>query len=353
MRALPPGSTIGILGGGQLGRMLAMAAARLGLKTHTFGTRADDPAAQISTRHTAARFDDYGALRAFGATVDALTFEWESIPVAAVEAAASGMAAPRVAPRLEALATAQDRWAEKTFLRGAGLHTADFRAVDSEAELGGALAAMGGRGVLKTRRDGYDGKGQAMIRQPDDADAAWARLGGAPLILEALIPFVREVSVVATRGADGAVAAFPLTENIHTDHILHESHAPATGDTGRAGEAARTILDALDYVGTMGVEFFELEDGALLVNEIAPRVHNSGHWTMDAGCADQFEQHIRAVAGWPLGDPTPAHGVTMTNIIGDADWPALARDPHARLHHYGKGEARPGRKMGHVNRVHR
>ena len=350
MRALPPGSTVGILGGGQLGRMLALAAARLGLRVHSFGTRPDDPAAQVSARHTASRFDDLAALRAFGAGVDALTYEWESIPVAAVDAAASGMATPRVSPNIRALATAQDRLTEKTFLREAGLSTADFAPVDSEAELRKALAAMGGRGVLKTRRDGYDGKGQAMIRTQEDVAPAWARLGGVPLILEALIGFTREVSVVAARGSDGDVRAFPLTENTHAHHILHTSVAPAAGDDGRAGAAARTILDALDYVGVIGVEFFDTPEG-LLVNEIAPRVHNSGHWTQDGGCADQFEQHIRAVAGWPLGDANPRHAVTMTNIIGAADWAALATDPAARLHLYGKGEARPGRKMGHVNRI--
>ena len=350
MRPLPPGSTIGILGGGQLGRMLALAAARLGLRTHTYGACSEDPAGQVSTRHTHAPYDDHAALRAFGAGVDALTYEWESIPVATVEAAASGMAAPRIAPGLDALRTAQDRWAEKSFLRGAGLMTADFARVDSRADLDAALERMGGTGVLKTRRDGYDGKGQAMIRSGADAEAAWARLGGVPLIVESLVGFSREVSVVAARGHDGAVAAYPLTENVHRDHILALSRAPATGDDGRAGEMARTILSALDYVGVIGVEFFEREDGTLLVNEIAPRVHNSGHWTMDAGCADQFEQHIRAVAGWPLGSAEPRHGVEMENVLGAADWVALAGEEGARLHHYGKSEARAGRKMGHVNR---
>ena len=355
MTPLPTGSTIGILGGGQLGRMLSMAASRLGLRTHTFGAGENDPASHVSLHHTRADFDDVDALRAFGAGVDALTYEWESIPVSAVEAAASGMATPRVAPNLEALRTAQDRLVEKRFLRSCGLRTAEFSAVDSEAELRAALDAMGGAGVLKTRRDGYDGKGQRMIREAADVAPAWDALGGVPLILESLVEFSREVSVVAARGADGQVSPYPLTENIHRHHILHESRAPADGDTGEAGEAARAILGALDYVGVMGVEFFDIAkkdgDAGLLVNEIAPRVHNSGHWTMDAGCTDQFEQHIRAVAGWPLGSAEPLRAVTMTNVIGEADWVALAADPDARLHHYGKRDARPGRKMGHVNRT--
>ena len=351
MASLPPlpvGSTVGILGDGQLGRMLSIAASRLGLRTLVFGDKPRSPAGQV-TEQVVGDYADTDALAAFGARVDALTYEWESIPVATVEAAADGMTAPRVSPNIDALKTAQDRWVEKSFLREAGLMTADFARVDSRSELDAALARMGGRGVLKTRRDGYDGKGQAMIRTSGDADAAWERLGGVPLILEALIDFSREVSVVAARGSDGEVRPYPLTENIHRDHILHISRAPASGDDGRAGEAARIILGALDYVGVMGVEFFDTPDG-LLVNEIAPRVHNSGHWTMDAGCTDQFEQHIRAVAGWPLGNAEPTHGVEMENVLGEADWVALAGEAGARLHHYGKREARAGRKMGHINR---
>ncbi len=349
MTALPPGSTIGILGSGQLGRMLALAAARLGLRTHIYGTDIDDPAMQVAHAHTISDWSDLRALARFGSECDVITYEWESIPVAAVEAAAKGRT---VAPNIRALQTAQDRLIEKTFLRDTGLRTADFAAVDSEQGLRDALQSMGGRGVLKTRRGGYDGKGQAMIRSDDDLTAAWERLGGVPLILESLIEFSREVSVVAARGADGQVAAYPLTENEHRHHILHSSHAPASGDDGSAGEAARTILDALDYVGVMGVEFFDTPDG-LLVNEIAPRVHNSGHWTQDAGCTDQFEQHIRAVAGWPLGSAAPKRAVVMTNLIGDDvdDWDTLARGPNTHLHLYGKADIRPGRKMGHVNRV--
>ena len=346
---LPVGSTIGILGDGQLGRMLSIAASRLGLRTFVYGDKPRSPAGQV-TEQVVGDYADTAALAAFGARVDALTYEWESIPVAAVEAAASGMAASRVSPNLDALKTAQDRWVEKSALREAGLMTADFVRVDSRADLDAALTQMGGRGVLKTRRDGYDGKGQAMIREAGDADSAWERLRGVPLILEALIDFTREVSVVAARSSDGEVRAYPLTENIHRDHILHISRAPAPGDDGQAGDMARTILDALDYVGVMGVEFFDTSDG-LLVNEIAPRVHNSGHWTMDAGCTDQFEQHIRAVAGWPLGGAEPTHGVEMENVLGAADWVALAGEAGARLHHYGKREARAGRKMGHINRT--
>ena len=349
MQPLSPGSTIGVLGSGQLGRMLALAAARLGLRTHVYGGNLNDPAMQVAHSRTAGAWDDLDALAAFGAECDRITYEWESIPVPAVEAAGGGRV---VAPNVRALQTAQDRLVEKSFLRDAGLRTAEFAAIGSREDLMAGLNAMDGRGVLKTRRGGYDGKGQAMIRSQADAQAAWERLGGVPLILESLIGFSREVSVVAARGADGAVAAYPLVENEHRDHILHRSHAPAMGDDGSAARAASAILGALDYVGVMGVEFFDTPDG-LLVNEIAPRVHNSGHWTQDAGCTDQFEQHIRAVAGWPLGSAVPSRSVVMTNLIGDdvEGWDALAAEPETRVHLYGKREVRPGRKMGHVNRV--
>ncbi|WP_298918318.1 5-(carboxyamino)imidazole ribonucleotide synthase [uncultured Algimonas sp.] len=355
LAALSPGSTIGILGGGQLGRMLALAAARLDLRTLTYGTGAEDPAGQVSTRHIHAPYDDDAALARFGASCDAITYEWESIPVRAVEIAGAGRT---VAPNLTALRTAQDRLLEKRFLSELpGVSVAPFRDASGTIDaLRRAVAEIGLPCVAKTRRGGYDGKGQAMIRTAADIAAAWETLGGHALIVEGFVDFTREASIVCARGQDGEVCAYPLTENVHRDHILHTSTAPAApsvhgGDDGRPGDIARTIADALDYVGVIGVELFDTAEG-WVVNEIAPRVHNSGHWTQDAGCTDQFEQHIRAVAGWPLGDCRPAWPVRMTNLIGEdaADWPTLARDPSARLHLYGKTEARPGRKMGHVNR---
>jgi len=348
--ALPPGSTIGILGGGQLGRMLALAAARLGLKTHTFGPCDDEPAGQVSTVHTKAAYDDEVALAAFGAECDVITYEWESIPVRAVEIAGTGKP---VAPNLTALQTAQDRLLEKEFLSSlSGVEVAPFAAASGSLQnLTDAITSIGLPCVVKTRRGGYDGKGQAVIRTIDDIPAVWDTLGEFDLIVEGFVTFSREASVVCARGTDGEVRAYPLTENVHRDHILHTSTAPTSGDDGTPGEIAQTIVDALDYVGVIGVEFFDTAEG-WIVNEIAPRVHNSGHWTQDAGCTNQFEQHIRAVAGWPLGDANPAWTVQMTNLIGDdaAAWEALAREPGTHVHLYGKSTVRPGRKMGHVNR---
>lgn len=299
---LAPGSTLGILGGGQLGRMLALAAARLGLKTHTFGPRDDDPAGQVSTTHTQADYDDAAALAQFGAACDAVTYEWESIPVRAVEIAGAGRF---IAPNLTALRTAQDRRLEKEFLSSLpGVDVAPFATAQGSLDnLQRAIDAIGLPCVVKTRRGGYDGKGQAVVRHQDDIPVVWDRLGQFDLIVEGFVTFSREASVVCARGTNGDVRAYPLTENVHRDHILHTSTAPASGDDGTPGAIARTIVDALDYVGVIGVEFFDTADG-WIVNEIAPRVHNSGHWTQDAGCTDQFEQHIRAVAGWPLGDAT-------------------------------------------------
>lgn len=355
MTPLPPGSTIGILGGGQLGRMLALAAARLGLKTHSYGPCDSDPAGQVSTHHTQAAYDDAAALARFGAACDVITYEWESIPVRAVEIAGNGKI---IAPNLTALQTAQDRLLEKQFLSSLpGVSVAPFREVDDSVHaLRRAVHFVGFPCVAKTRRGGYDGKGQAVIRSEDDIVPVWEALGAFDLIVEGFVTFSREASVICARNAKGDVRAWPLTENVHRNHILHTSTAPATGDDGTPGQIARTIVEALDYVGVIGVELFDTHtpdgQGGWVVNEIAPRVHNSGHWTQDAGCTDQFEQHIRAVAGWPLGDTTPAWPVRMTNLIGDDanNWDVLAHDPSARIHLYGKTQMRDGRKMGHVNR---
>jgi len=351
---LAPGACIGILGGGQLGRMLAMAAARLGYVTHIFEPGHAPPAAQVATRVTCASWDDAAALSAFGADVDVITYEFENIPTAALDLL-EGHAPIR--PGRKALVTSADRLTEKTFLRGLGLATAPFAPVDDRAALEEALARLGCPAILKTRRLGYDGKGQARIDSPAKAPAALESLSGAPAILEGFIAFEREISVIGARGVDGVVACFDPGENVHEEGILRRTTVPATIRSSRRTDAVLAtgrILSALDYVGVMGVEFFDTPSG-LIVNEIAPRVHNSGHWTQQGCTVDQFEQHIRAIAGLPLSEARRFADVEMTNLIGDDAAPqaigAILREPFAALHLYGKAEARPGRKMGHVNRI--
>lgn len=353
---LSPGDTIGILGGGQLGRMLALAAARLGLDCHILAPESDSPAFAVSASSTIADYRDEAALAAFAASVDAVTYEFENVPVEAVRFLER---IKPVRPGSKALEVAQDRLAEKRLARALGAMTAEFAEVNARADLEAAIARIGLPGVLKTNRFGYDGKGQAKIRAADEIDAGFAVLRGEQGILESFVDFSREVSVVATRGADGAFAAFDVTENEHRNHILHRSVVPATISAPAAAEAvsvARKIAEALDYVGTFAVEFFlagEGRDERVIVNEIAPRVHNSGHWTMDGAFTCQFEQHIRAVAGWPLGDTARLGSVEMINIIGGdaARWHDILGDGRAHLHLYGKTEMRAGRKMGHVNRI--
>lgn len=347
---LPPNSTIGILGGGQLGRMLALAAARLGLKCHIYAPEADSPAFQVSVAHTVARYDDLDRLAIFAKAVDAVTYEFENVPG---ETASFLESRVPLAPGALALKTAQDRLDEKQFIAGLGIKVAPFAAVSDLASLEAAVRQIGRPGILKTRRFGYDGKGQVKLGA--DADASWAEIGSQPAVLEGFVAFEKEVSVIAARGRDGAVAVYDVTENVHRDHILHESMVPA-GISAETAEQARSIaariVTALDYVGVIGVEMFIAGDD-LIVNEIAPRVHNSGHWTMDACAISQFEQHIRAVAGWPLGSPLRHSDVVMTNLIGDdvTRWEALAAEPSTTVHLYGKVEWRAGRKMGHINRL--
>jgi 5-(carboxyamino)imidazole ribonucleotide synthase len=353
--ALPMGSTIGILGGGQLGRMLAMAAARLGYRPRIYDPAPDCPASQVAPCATAA-WHDAAALDAFAAAVDVVTYEFENVPSAALDRLAETCA---IRPSRNALRISQDRLPEKEFLTGIGLETAPFVVVAHEQDLTGVLSRLGCPAILKTRRLGYDGKGQVRIADPSEAPAAWAALAGpdrtADAILEGFVPFEHEISVIGARGLDGRVACFDPAENVHRDGILRTSTVPA-GVPARIVQdavlATARILSALDYVGVIGVEFF-VAGGRLVVNEIAPRVHNSGHWT-EAGCAvDQFEQHIRAITGWPLGDGARHADVQMENLIGDDidRVPRIAREADARLHLYGKAEARPGRKMGHVNRI--
>jgi 5-(carboxyamino)imidazole ribonucleotide synthase len=350
--ALPPGSTVGILGAGQLGRMLAIAAARLGLRARLYDPAEEAPAADVAPVVRAA-WDDAAALAAFAAAVDVVTLEFENVPVATLGALAP-LVPVRPGPR--ALAVAQDRVEEKRFLRAAGAMTAPFAAVEGPEDAAAALRGFGGPAILKTRRMGYDGKGQVRVADAADLPAAFAALGGAPAVLEGVAPFVREISVVAARGLDGTVRAYDPGENRHEGGVLRRTVVPAAIDADTAARAvalAGDILRALDYVGAMGVELFHMPDGALWVNEIAPRVHNTGHWTIEACAVDQFGQHVRAVCGWPLGDPRRHCDATMDNLLGDeaADWARLAAEPGAALHLYGKGTARPGRKMGHVTRT--
>ena len=343
---LKPGSTIGILGGGQLGRMLALAAAPLGLRVHIFEPGADCPAAQVADACTTAPYQDEDALRAFAQACDVVTYEFENVPTAALDLIESLVP---IRPNRRALAVSQDRIAEKEFLQGIGLSVAPFAVVDDAASLEQAVATLGTPSILKTRRFGYDGKGQARI-----TDATLPEVT-APSVLEGFVDFTAEISVIGARGLDGATVCFDPGQNVHLDGILHTTTVPAPLPRNLQTDAvliAGRILNALDYVGVMGVELFITPQG-LIVNEIAPRVHNSGHWTQDACLTDQFAQHIRAVAGWPLGDGQRHSDAVMLNLIGtDADdWTQFAAEPGSALHLYGKSECRPGRKMGHVNRI--
>lgn len=342
--------TIGIIGGGQLGRMLAIAAARLNFKTVILEPQADCPAAQVANRQIVGAYDDEEALAALAADCDVVTYEFENVPVAAAEKLVASVA---VYPPPRALEVSQDRLVEKQFIKSCGIPTADFCQIDNQADLDAALEDFGGEGVLKTRRMGYDGKGQKVFRKGDSAEGAFAALGSVPLILESFVPFEREVSIIAVRGTDGSFAAFDPAENVHKNGILHTSTLPASisaETTKAATDAARAIVDELGYVGVIGVEFFVHRDGSLVANEMAPRVHNSGHWTEAACVVSQFEQHIRAVADLPLGSTARHSDCVMQNLIGDdiADIESWLKTPDALVHLYGKAEARPGRKMGHV-----
>lgn len=351
-----PGMTVGILGGGQLGRMLALAAAELGLSCHIYCPDRQSPAFAVAAQRTIAPYDDETALAAFAASVSVVTFEFENIPA---ETAAFLAARVPVLPNPRALEVSQDRLAEKNLMTELGIPVAPFAPVSALKEIYSAMARTGRPAVLKTRRLGYDGKGQAIIRTGDDPVNAWKSIGEQPAILEAFVNFSREISVVLARGHDGAIRAYDLAHNEHHAGILARSSVPAgiSGDIAAEAQAiGAKIAEALDYVGVLAVEMFLLDQGGrskILVNEIAPRVHNSGHWTQDGCNISQFEQHIRAVAGWPLGDPSRHSNVVMTNLIGDdvAAWEALAGEQRSRLHLYGKSEARPGRKMGHINRI--
>jgi 5-(carboxyamino)imidazole ribonucleotide synthase len=353
---LGPDATIGILGGGQLGRMLALAAARLGLKCHVFCPEPLSPAFDVVRRVTEADYADTSALDRFADDVDIVTYEFENVPA---ETATFLAARKPVLPDPAVLATTQDRLVEKRFVENLGIGTARFVAIDSPAELAAALDQVGRPAILKTRRFGYDGKGQIAIKNGGDHDRAWREIGAQPAILEAFVPFEREISVVAARSRDGQIECFDVTENEHRDHILKVSRAPAAVTPAVAREATRIaerIAAAFAYVGVLAVEMFVVKDGtghAVLVNEIAPRVHNSGHWTIDGASVSQFEQHVRAIAGWPLATPVRHGRVEMTNLIGAEveDYRKLLSERGTAVHLYGKAGVRPGRKMGHVTRI--
>jgi len=349
---LPPNSTIGILGGGQLGRMLALAGARLGLKSHIYAPEPDSPAFQVAAAHTIASYTDLKALEEFAKSVDAVTYEFENVP-----GETASFLEPRtvLAPSAKILQIAQDRLTEKTFISEQGIAVAPFAAVEDEVSLHQAIEKIGRPSVLKTRRFGYDGKGQFKLGKLAKPEVAWAEIGKASAILEGFIGFDKEISVIAARGWDGRAVVYDVPENEHRNHILYRSVVPAaiTSEVEKkAREIAVQIASALDYVGVIGVEMF-VAGSDVLVNEIAPRVHNSGHWTIDACYVSQFGQHMRAIAGWPLGETVRHSDVTMTNLLGDEaqHWRKLAAEPGAILHLYGKAEARAGRKMGHVNRL--
>lgn len=349
---LKQGAAIGILGGGQLGRMLSVAAARLGFSTHIFEPGSNPPAGHVADRVTTAPYEDADALRAFAGSVDVITYEFENVPTASLDLLED---LRPIRPGREALRISQDRLTEKTFLQGLGLKTAPFADVTDLAGLKAAIDEIGTPSILKTRRFGYDGKGQVRISAAREAEDAWTAMQDAPAVLEGFVSFDREVSVIAARGISGDVACFDPGENVHRDGILHTTTVPARLSPSQRSDAiliAANILNALDYVGVLGVELFVTGDG-LVVNEIAPRVHNSGHWTQNGCSVDQFEQHIRAITGWPLGDGKRHLDVTMENLIGDdvLKAQALARDPATALHLYGKADIKAGRKMGHVNRV--
>ena len=347
-----PGATIGIVGGGQLGRMLSIAAAQLGYKCHIFDPHEHPPAADVAAFFTRAAFDDEAALQRFAAAVDVATYEFENLPVEPLK-----VLGDKLRPSTRSLAIAQDRAKEKEFIEQSGARVAPWRAVASLEQVEAAVADLGTPLVLKTRRYGYDGKGQAWIRSPEEAAFAWESIGGEPAVAEAGIAFAAEFSVIVARWGDGRHAFWDSPENEHGEGILRRSTVPCSGvvagQAAEAREAALRIAHALDHVGVLTVEFFASADGPL-VNEIAPRVHNSGHWTIEGAVTSQFEQHVRAICGLPPGSTDLAgRGAVMDNLIGDDvnRWPELVAEGDVHLHIYGKGEARPGRKMGHVTKI--
>ena len=353
MTPIAPGAAIGILGGGQLGRMTALAAARLGYRTHIYAPEPDAPAAQVAAAFTCAPYDDRTSLARFAEEVAVVTVEFENVPEQALRTLARFRP---TRPSADVLAIAQDRLAEKRFLAETGIAVAPFRPVDGQRDLERAVAELGLPLLLKTRRFGYDGKGQRRLDRAEEAEAAWRDLKGAAAIAERVVDFVMELSVITARAPDGRIASYVPVENRHEGGILRTTLAPAPLAAERRAEAvaiAERIALALRLEGLLAVEMFLTRDGRILVNELAPRPHNSGHWTLDACATSQFEQLVRAVCGLPLGSPRRLFDARMDNLLGAEveGWRAHLEDPHLRLHLYGKNEARPGRKMGHVTRL--
>ncbi|MEO7564248.1 MAG: 5-(carboxyamino)imidazole ribonucleotide synthase [Sphingomicrobium sp.] len=347
-----PRSTIGIIGGGQLGRMIAVAAAQLGYRCHIFDPHEAPAAADVAARFTRARFDDQAALKRFAEACDVVTYEFENLAVEPLH-----VIGDKLRPGMASLEISQDRALEKRFVEDCAARPAPWRMIDGPGDIPLALEALGSPIVLKTRRFGYDGKGQIWVDHAGEAEGAWAAIGQAPAVAEAKIDFAAEFSVIVARGMDGETKAFPVPRNSHQDGILRRSSVPAGAPVDvladEGVEIALRIVDKLDHVGVLTVEFFAIADGAL-VNEFAPRVHNSGHWTIEGALTSQFEQHVRAICGLPLGATgLTTDGASMDNLIGDDihRWPELIAEPGAHLHLYGKGEARAGRKMGHVTRL--
>ena len=351
-KTLISGSTIGILGGGQLGQMLSMAASRLGFKTHIFEPSENPPASNVASKFTRAEYDDYDALKQFASSVDVVTYEFENIPTAALDIIETQS---EIFPNREALKISQDRLIEKEFINKLGFKTASFCEVNSIEELNHAINQIGAPSILKTRRFGYDGKGQVKVQPSSKPEEIWKNLGEKALILEGFINFSSEFSVIGSRSKDGQISCFDPGENVHKDGILRTTTVPAHLTNQQKTEAVlitAKILETLKYVGVIGIEFF-LEKNSLVINEFAPRVHNSGHWTQNGCTVDQFEQHIRAITGWKLGNAERHSDVIMENLIGDEIYKTnqLVEDGSIALHLYGKADVNPGRKMGHFNRI--
>lgn len=351
-KTLISGSTIGILGGGQLGQMLSMAASRLGFKTHIFEPSENPPASNVASKFTRAEYDDYDALKQFASSVDVVTYEFENIPTAALDIIETQS---EIFPNREALKISQDRLIEKEFINKLGFKTASFCEVNSLEELIHAINQIGAPSILKTRRFGYDGKGQVKVQPSSKPEEIWKNLGEKALILEGFINFSSEFSVIGSRSKDGQISCFDPGENVHKDGILRTTTVPAHLTNQQKTEAVlitAKILETLKYVGVIGIEFF-LEKNSLVINEFAPRVHNSGHWTQNGCTVDQFEQHIRAITGWKLGNAERHSDVIMENLIGDEIYKTnqLVEDGSIALHLYGKADVNPGRKMGHFNRI--
>jgi 5-(carboxyamino)imidazole ribonucleotide synthase len=353
-RTILPGATLGVMGSGQLGRMFAIAARRMGYRVHTFSPDSDTPTGQVADLETNAAYDDEAAVREFAKSVAVLTFEFENVPSRTIEWAAAHCP---VRPSGKILHICQHRLREKEFLAGAGIPVAPFRKIESSAQLTAAAAEIGLPGVLKTAAFGYDGKGQRKLRPGDDLAEAWRPFEGAPAVLEKFITFEGEISVIVARGLDGAVTTWPVCENEHANHILDITLCPArlpAAVADRAAELARSIALALDLVGVLAVEMFLMHDGAIFVNELAPRPHNSGHFSFDASVTSQFEQQVRAVCGLPLGSTESLRPAAMANLLGDAwangepNWAGAAAFPDVKIHLYGKAAPKPGRKMGHL-----